>query len=221
MSNSDKQTERLISSCAKKFHKPVPGVGIVANFDAQSDNPVCKKLAVTGSDYVKTELVRRFCNSFPADQIPERCKCYRFKDTPDFAKYRSIWQELVTATGDEKDGQERRQTKPFIKSYTCFYEKCATDPEAYQTPEMLATVCPSTVFCKQQIGGINVKGDSLAEVEAKLIQKCGAGKTPDPDKPDPEKPKDGEGLSTETIIAIVVGAILVLLVMVMTVLASR
>ena len=218
MSNSNTKEERLIENCAKKFHKPVPGVGTVANFDAQANNPVCKRLAIEGSDYVKTELVRRFCNSFPKDKIPERCKCYRFKDTPDFAKYRSIWQELVTATGSEEDGQERRQTQPFIKSYTCFYEKCATDAEAYQTPEMLATQCPSTVFCKQEIGSINVKGDSLAEVEAKLIQKCGAGKRPDPD-PQPEKPGDEGGLSTEAMIGIALGVIFVLILLVAGVVA--
>jgi hypothetical protein len=218
MSKSNKDSEKDIDDCAKPWDRQIPGVGTVARFDAQSGNAFCKRLAVEGSDYVKTELVRRFCNSFPKDKIPERCKCYRFKDTPDFAKYRSIWEELVSATGSEGEGS--RQSQPFIKSYTCFYEKCATDAEAYQTPQMLATKCPDTVFCKQQIGSINVKGDSLAEVEAKLIQKCGAGKRPEPE-PEPEKPESGDGLSQEAIIALVGVGILVLLVVVMTVLASR
>jgi len=162
--NSDKKLERLITACAKKYYKEIPGVGVVANFDALSDNTQCKKLAIEGSRYAKTELVRRFCNSFPKDAIPERCKCYRFPDTPDYKRYSSIWQEMV---------DESRGASPFVSSYTCFYEKCGKNVDAYKTPQMEEVVCPTTVFCKQQVGSINVKGDTLADIQQKLVQKCG------------------------------------------------
>src|SRR5690606_14891646 len=85
-------TDRQIADCAKE-HSRVPGLGPIAMFDALSSNTQCKRLALSPDEYTRTELVRRFCDPkrYPRDAIPERCKCYRFPETDDFARYSSIW----------------------------------------------------------------------------------------------------------------------------------
>jgi hypothetical protein len=201
-------TDRQIADCAKE-HSRVPGLGPIAMFDALSSNTQCKRLALSPDEYTRTELVRRFCAAYPRDAIPERCKCYRFPETDDFARYSSIWKQLVTATENEDGSQSRVSAKPFMSSYVCFYDKCIEDPNAYRTPRMEADAraCPTTVFCKQEVGGINVAGDSVAQVQAKLEQKCGASTTDNPETPeDPEEPKD----YTAVIIGAVVGGIVLL-----------
>lgn len=203
-------TERQIADCAKE-HSRVPGLGPIAMFDALSNNTQCKRLALSPDEYTRTELVRRFCAQYPPGAIPERCKCYRFPETDDFARYSSIWKQLVTATENEDGSQSRTSAKPFMSSYVCFYDKCIEDPNAYRTPRMEADArtCPTTVFCKQEVGGINVAGDSVAQVQAKLEQKCGASTTDNPEAPeapeDPEEPKDYT--------AVIIGAVVVVVVL--------
>jgi hypothetical protein len=196
-------------------------------FDALSSNTQCKRLALSPDEYTRTELVRRFCDPrrYPRDAIPERCKCYRFPETDDFARYSSIWRQLVTATENEDGSQSRTSAKPFMSSYVCFYDKCIEDPNAYRTPRMEADAraCPTTVFCKQEVGGINVAGDTVAQVQAKLEQKCGASTTNNPEGPqnpeEPETPKKPQSVSTAVIVAAVIAA--VVLIALVAVVASR
>jgi len=221
-------TERQIADCAKE-HSRVPGLGPIAMFDALSSNTQCKRLALSPDEYTRTELIRRFCAAYPRDAIPERCKCYRFPETDDFARYSSIWRQLVTVTENEDGSQSRASAKPFMSSYVCFYDKCIEDPNAYRTPRMEADAraCPTTVFCKQEIGGINVAGDTVAQVQAKLEQKCGASTSDspadDPEGPqnpdEPETPKKPQGVSTAVIVAVTIAA--VVLVVLVAVVASR
>jgi len=123
----------------------------------------------------------------------------------------------VTATENEDGSQSRVSAKPFMSSYVCFYDKCIEDPNAYRTPRMEADAraCPTTVFCKQEIGGINVAGDSVAQVQAKLEQKCGASTTDDPEAPEdpeePEDPKKPKDYTVAIIVAVIGGIVLLVL----------
>lgn len=227
-----KQQDALIRACAAPAEKPVPGVGVVAKFDYQATpaDAVCQELYDQGG-VVRDRLVRAFCDrpEFTGDAIPQRCKCYRFPDTADFTKYSSIWSQVVESA---EDASGDKQTKPFMSSYVCFYGECGNDTNAYLTERMVSDLqsCPTTVFCKQVVGGINVEGDSPAQVEAKLVQQCGADASkPDPGDPkDPKDPKDPndtkdppKGLSTGMIVGIAGGVILLVLIVLVAVLVSR
>jgi len=232
-SNSDaaekERQKNLIASCAKVHPQDVPGVGKVARFDNQAVPPFedCKALYNKGGA-VADEMVRQFCNlpEFKGDNIPQRCKCYRFPDTADFDKYSSIWSQVVESAEDAKGDKVKA---PFMSSYVCFYGECGNREESYLLESMKADrrSCPDTVFCKQVVGGggggIKVDGNLINN----LVQKCGA----DASKPDPKDPKDPDdtkdpedkpkGLTTGMIMAIVgVIALLVMVVFVVAV-ASR
>lgn len=151
--------------------RTVRGLGPIAKFDALSKNSECKRLYDEGSAHERTALVQNFCNRFKSGNIPERCKCYRFKDTPDFQKYRSLWQDLLDT---ERTGEG---DNPLVGSYTCFYEGCTADPDVYKTSRMEANgrSCPSVVYCKQQFGDISIEtsGKSLGDINLEIEQKCG------------------------------------------------
>lgn len=228
---NDAKKERLdslIKSCAEPAEREVPGVGKVAKFDHQASPgaPQCEELYSQGG-VVMDRLVRAFCDrpEFTGDNIPQRCKCYRFPDTADFEKYSSIWSQVVESA---EDAAGNKQTKPFVSSYVCFYGECGNRTNAYLTEDMKADKrsCPTTVFCKQVVGGgeggIKVDGNLITN----LVQKCGAdaSKVDPADPKDPKDPKDPEtpqGLSTGLLIALVVGGGVILLLLVALLAASR
>lgn len=153
----------------------LPGIGPIARFDARSNYTGCKKLYVEGGAAVRDELVHRFCNQYPADNLPPRCRCYRFKDTDDYKQYSSLWSDLLQGSKEGVAGD------PLAGSFVCFAPACAADPDSYKTSDMQATLthggCPDVVYCKQQFGDwkINTKGRSLAEISLEIQQKCGKG----------------------------------------------
>lgn len=232
-SNADaaekERLDNLIDSCSKPAERPVPGVGVVARFDndAAPLNPTCNELYNKGGA-VADRMVRAFCNrpEFTGDNIPQRCKCLRFPDTDDFDKYSSIWSQVVESAEDSEGDKVKA---PFMSSYVCFYGECGNRANAYLTEDMKADrrSCPTTVFCKQVVGGgeggIKVDGDLITN----LVQKCGADASkPDPADPkDPKDPKDPEdkpkGLSTGMIVALILGGGIILLLLVALLAASR
>ena len=159
-----------VQSCSLP-DRTVKGLGPIAKFDPLSKNSECKRLYNEGSAYERSALVQNFCNRFKSGNIPERCRCYRFKDTPDFQKYRSLWQDLLDT---EKTGEG---DNPLVGSYTCFYEGCTADPDVYKTSRMEANgrSCPSVVYCKQQFGDISIEttGKSLGDINLEIEQRCG------------------------------------------------
>lgn len=179
-----------VDRCTRVF-RSVEGLGPVARFDALSTDSACKRLYAEGTPAVRDALVQRFCNQFPADRIPARCKCYRFKETADYARYSSLWADLLAG------GKGGVAGDPLAGSFVCFAPACAADPDSYKTSDMQATLtqggCPSVVYCKQQVGDVSIstKGRSLADISLEIQQKCGRGANAGGDN-DAEPNTDGD-----------------------------
>lgn len=165
------------------LYRSVPGIGPIAKFDPLSDVESCKALYNNGTRNERDQLVQRFCNRFEKGNIPSRCRCYRFKDMPEFEKYSSLWANLLDNSRNGIAGD------PVVGSFACFYEGCTTDPDVYKTfqIEEASKHCPSTVFCKQVVGDINVDGEidtagkTLGQIAIDIEQECGkASPQPDP-----------------------------------------
>lgn len=161
-----------VKSCAEPTDQRHPTLGAIAKFDPESGDSQCQRLYENGTPYERNTMVHRFCSLFDKGAIPERCKCYRFQDTADYQQYSSLWADLVAkgdsgATGD-----------PLIGSYACFYEPCQT-PGAYLTTQLQNPTCPDVVYCKQNVGGIDVtRGkDSLKDIAVRVQQCCGGDKS--------------------------------------------
>lgn len=203
-----------VAACAE----PMPGKEY-AKFDpALSNNLACKRLYLEGTDLERTELVTRFCGA-PRfkDAIPERCKCYRFRDTPDYQKYKSLWQDLV---------EPGKGDSPIYGHYTCMYEGCTADPHAYTTAAMRDFVCPDFVYCKQTVGDVSVnrkkvdlddlRGKDPEQVKVIMEQRCGR-KSDTPDEPDePDEPETPAPLDNRLMVGgAIVGGVLLLLAVVL------
>jgi hypothetical protein len=166
-----------VENCAAEWKKD-PALGPLAFFDAKSPDHQCKELYKRRSK--QDDLVQTFCNRYPKDKLPERCKCYRFKDTPDWNTYTQVWDDLVS---DDKGGFDG---DPLLGSYAC-YSKACQDPDSYKTREITRPRCPNVVYCKQGVGSVNMDGKSLGQVTVELKQECGKGGG---DPKDPNDPND-------------------------------
>lgn len=209
-----------VQACALP-DRTVEGLGPIAKFDALSKNSACKQLYLDGTPYERTELVQKFCGRFKGGDIPERCRCYRFKDTDDFQKYRSLWEDMLDT---ERTGEG---DSPLVGSYTCFYEGCK-DPNVYKTARMEADgqSCPPVVYCKQNVGDINVQnegiptsGKSLSDINIEIGQQCGLKE----DRPDPNDKPNGKhnragGIPVAWLVA---GGVAVLLLVIVLVVVMR
>lgn len=175
-----------VETCSTPY-RYVEGVGNIAKFDKLSDIEACKELYDSGTAYERNELVRRFCDSFDKDNIPKRCECYRFKDTPEYAKYTSLWNELIDKNKGDIAGD------PLGGNYACFLPACSlgNEQDVYKTTDIrdMEHHCPDLVYCKQEVGGatVDVKNGGIASITERIIQKCGHGVTDEPE--DEDKPK--------------------------------
>lgn len=196
----------------------VPGIGPIARFDSLSNNSACRKLYNNGTPDERDQLVQRFCNRFPNDdfpEIPSRCACYRFKDTPEFDKYNSLWNSLLDKDANGVAGD------PLVGSYACFAKSCTGDDDVYKTTRLENTKCPDVVYCRQDIGSIDVdrkpietKGKSLQDISIAIEQQC--GKLNPNNKPDPTEPKEPNNANKKWwqstgLIVLVIGVVLLIL----------
>ena len=172
-----------IDRCTQVY-RTIPGLGPVARFDPLSPDTACKQLYAGGNAATRDVLVQRFCNQFPASNIPGRCQCYRFKETEDYKRYSSLWADMLA------DNTPGLAGDPLAGSFVCFAPSCAADPDSYKTSDMQATLthggCPSVVYCKQQVGDLSIKteGRSLADITVDIKQKCGTKAHAEPNTED-------------------------------------
>lgn len=203
-----------IRGCSTIF-RDIPGVGVVAKFDPLSTVQACKKLYDEGTPYQRNELVRSFCNRFEKGNIPDRCKCYRFKDMPEFEKYSSLWANLLDNSKNGIAGD------PVVGSFACFYEGCTADPDVYRTTEIVEASqhCPSTVFCKQVVGDLNVdgqietKGKTLGQISIDIEQECGtSGSQPNANEPENNSNTSQQWYTRFNLIIVGLGILLLILI---------